>query len=563
MTQFDRVTDVVVVGSGSAALTAALAARQGGADVLVLESTDLVGGSSAMSGGGMWIPNNPVNEAAGVEDSYQKAKTYLDWCVDKDDATYGPVGPASSPERRQAFLTQGPKMVAFLQGLGVRLVHADGYPDYYPEQPGGNAQGRCIEGDRFNLRKLGPVWSKKLRGYVPIPAHTFEFAQINVSFRTWKGFFTAANVIGIHGIGRALIGQKPAGLGNALMGQILLQTLDRGVEVWTASPLVELVAEGGAVVGVVAEHEGKKVRIGARHGVVLGGGGFAHNDEMRQKYEEHPITTTWTSANPGDLGVPVQAGMAVGAATALMDDAWWGPTILNPDGSAQFLLAERSLPHGFIVDKSGHRFFNESESYIDAGHHIYERNHTVEAIPAYLIVDSRHRRRYPFGINLPGMTSKKALESGAIVKADSLEEIAAKLGIDPAGLKETAGKFARYAQTGKDEDFHRGDSAYDRFYSDPRVRPNPNLGAVSKPPFYAAKVWPGDLGTKGGLLTDEYARVLREDGSPIEGLYAAGNTTASVMGHTYPGPGATIGPAMTFGYVGGKHAAAKAPTPGV
>jgi 3-oxosteroid 1-dehydrogenase len=237
--------------------------------------------------------------------------------------------------------------------------------------------------------------------------------------------------------------------------------------------------------------------------------------------------------------------------------------VINPDGSAGFLLAERSLPHGFIVDRSGKRFMNESESYVDAGHHTYQRNRTVEAIPAYLVIDSRHRRRYPFGFNLPGITPKKALESGYLVKAGSLEELAGKLGIDPAGLHETAARFAEFARTGEDEDFHRGDSAYDRFYSDPRVTPNPNLGAVAKPPFYAAKVYPGDLGTKGGLLTDEHARVLREDGSVITGLYAAGNTSASVMGRTYPGPGATIGPAMTFGYVGGKHAAAKEPTPGV
>ncbi|HEY3545670.1 MAG TPA: FAD-binding protein [Propionicimonas sp.] len=555
MTQFDMVADVVVVGSGSAALTAALAAADAGRDVLVLESTDLVGGSSAMSGGGAWIPDNPVMKAAGVADSYELAKQYMDLCI-------GDVGPASSPERRHAFLTEGPAMVSFLQGLGFRYVHAKGYPDYYPERPGGSAAGRCIEGERWNTKKLGP-WAKKVRGYIPLPGHTYEFAQINVSFRTLKGFLTAANVIGIQAIGRALIGQRPAGMGNSLVGQLLYLALERNVTVLTESPLVELVMEGDAVVGVVATRDGKPTRIGARHGVVLAAGGFAHNDQMRQAYEEHPITTSWTSANPGDLGVAVQAGMAVGAATALMDDAWWGPTVINPNGSAGFLLAERSLPHGFIVDQGGHRYLNESESYVDAGHHMYERNRTVEAIPSWLVIDSRHRRHYPFGVNLPGITPKKAIESGFFVKAGSLEELAAKTGIDPAGLRQTAARFAEFARTGKDLDFHRGDSAYDRFYSDPRVRPNPNLGAVARPPFYATKVYPGDLGTKGGLLTDELARVLRADGSVIDGLYAAGNTTASVMGRTYPGPGATIGPAMTFGYIGGRHAAARAPRVGL
>lgn len=356
MTQFDLVKDVVVVGSGSAALTSALAAADGGADVLVVESTDLVGGSSAMSGGGLWIPNNPVMRADGIEDSYEKARRYLDVCI-------GDVGPASSPERRHAFLTEGPAMVAFLQRLGVRFVRAKGYPDYYPERPGGSAAGRAIEGERWNTRKLGP-WAKKLRGYIPLAGHTYEFAQINVSFRTLKGFLTAANVIGVHTIGRALIGQRPAGMGNALVGQLLYQALGRGVEVRVESPLVELVTDGGAVVGVVVERGGARLRIGARRGVLLGAGGFAHNDAMRQKYHEHPITTAWTSANPGDLGVAVQAGVAAGAALALMDDAWWGPSVLNPDGSAQFLLAERSLPHGIIVDSSGRRFMNESESYV-------------------------------------------------------------------------------------------------------------------------------------------------------------------------------------------------------
>jgi len=552
MGSFDDVVDVVIVGSGSAAMTAALAVKEAGKKPLVLESTELYGGSSAMSGGGLWIPNNPVMREAGVDDSYEKARTYMDTVI-------GDVGPASSPERRDAFLRQGPEMVTFLRTLGMKLVYARGYSDYYPEKPGGTPIGRAIEGERWNLKKLGP-WAKKVRGLIPIAAHTYEVGAINLSFRTLKGFRTAANVVGIQTILPLLIGQKKVGLGNSLMGQMLHLALQRDIPVWLSSPLVELITDGDAVVGVVVDREGKRMRIGARNGVMLAGGGFAHNDEMRQQYHPHPITTTWTSANPGDTGTPLKAGMAVGAAVALMDDAWWGPSVLNADGSAGFLLAERSLPHGFIVDSSGQRFMNESESYVDAGHHQYARNATVGAIPAYLIIDSHHRRWYPFGMALPGMTPKKFLESGFMVKADSLAELASKIGVDPAGLHRTTVRFAEFARTGVDEDFHRGDSAYDRVYSDPRVKPNPNLGAVSKPPFYAVKVWPGDLGTKGGLLTDEHARVLREDGSVIEGLYAAGNTSASVMGNTYPGPGSTIGPAMTFGYIGGRHAAAKEAT---
>ena len=553
MSPFDISTDLLVVGTGSAAMTAALAARDEGLDVLVVESTELYGGSSAMSGGGLWIPNNPVMREAGVLDSYEAARTYMDLVI-------GDVGPASSPERRHAFLCEGPAMVDFLRQQGVRFVYARGYADYYPERPGGTPLGRAIEGDRWDIKKLGP-WAKKVRGLIPMAAHTSEVGSINPAFRSLRGFLTAANVVGVQTILPLLIGKKRVGLGNALMGQLLYAALRRDIPVWLESPLVELITDDdGAVTGAVVEREGKRLRIEARRGVMLAAGGFAHNQQMRTEHHPAPITTDWTSANPGDVGTPIEAGIAVGAATALMDDAWWGPSVLNPDGAAQFLLAERSLPHGFIVDSSGQRFMNESESYVDAGHHQFERNETVPAIPAYLVIDSRHRSWYPFGMALPGMTPKKMIESGFFTKADSLAELADKLGIDPEGLRTTAARFAQFARTGVDEDFGRGDSAYDRVYSDPRVKPNPNLGAVSKPPFYAVKIWPGDLGTKGGLLTDEHARVLREDGSVIEGLYAAGNTSASVMGRTYPGPGATIGPAMTFGYIGGRHAAGLAAT---
>jgi len=549
MTHFDFVTDVVVVGSGSAALTSALAAKESGKDVLVLESTKLVGGSSSMSGGGLWIPNNPIMKEAGVGDSYEAARTYLDDII-------GDVGPASSSERRDAFLREGPKMVSWLKGLGFQFIYGRGYSDYYPERPGGSVEGRGVEGGIFNLRKLGP-WAGKLRMSVPLPMHTTEAKKIPVAFRTPSAFLTMVNVMGLRMIGGRLLGKRLAGLGPSLVGQLLHLVLARSIPVWLQSPMIELVETDGAITGVVVQKDGKRMRIGAKQAVILAAGGFSHNAEMRQKYHPHPITTEWTSANPGDLGGAIRAGMAIGAATALMDDAWWGPSFIDKDGVAMFLLWERSLPFGFIVDSSGERFMNESASYVDCGHWQYERNKTVPAIPAYLILDSRHRRYYLFGAMMPGITPKAAFESGFMVKANSLEALAHACGIDTAGLLRTAQRFNGFAKSGKDEDFHRGDSAYDRLYSDPRVKPNPNLGTVEKPPFYAVKVWPGDLGTKGGLLTDEYARVLREDGSVIEGLYAAGNSSASVMGHTYPGPGSTIGPAMTFGFIAGRHAATR------
>lgn len=537
---------VVVVGSGAAAMTAALAAREAGLNVLVVESMDKIGGSSGMSGGGMWIPNNPLMLKAGVPDSYEQARLYMDTVI-------GEVGPASSPQRRETYLREGPRMVEWLTRLGFRFSYTPGYADYYPEKPGGSVQGRCVEPDFFDLNKLG-AYKNKINGALPLALHTLDASKISLSFRLFSAFVHTAYVIGIRSIGSRLIGKSLTGLGGALIGQLLYLALQRSIPVWTNSPMVELIYESGRVRGVVVEKEGKREAVYAK-AVILGAGGFAHNNDMRQKYHPHPITTSWTVANPGDFGVAIQSGMAIGAATALMDDAWWGPVFIDHKGKSQFMLWERSLPFSFIVDSSGRRFMNESASYVDCGHWQYERHRQVPAIPAYHIMDARHRKYYPFGMMLPGNTPKEVFESGMMVRADSLEELAHACNIDPQNLVETAKRFNQFAATGKDLDFQRGDSAYDRVYSDPRVKPNPNLGPVEQPPFYAVKVWPGDLGTKGGLLTDECARVLRESGEPIAGLYAAGNTTASVMGRTYPGPGSTLGPAMVFGMIAGRHAA--------
>jgi succinate dehydrogenase/fumarate reductase flavoprotein subunit len=537
---------VVIVGSGSAALTAAIAAKEAGLEPLVVESTDKIGGSSAMSGGGAWIPNNPLMLRAGTHDSYEDARKYM-------DRTIGDVGPVSSPERRKTFLQEGPKMVAWLEKLGVRFHYGKGYADYYPELPGGSVTGRLVEPEPFDLKKLG-AWKDKINLSLPIPVYTLDGVQIALAFRSFKAFLNTANVIGIRTLGSMIIGKKLAGIGGALIGQLLQLVLAMDIPVWTNCPMVGLIHEKGIVKGVIVEKDGVRTEIHAKT-VILAAGGFSRNNEMRQKYHPHPITTEWTVATEGDLGDAIRAGIEVGAATALMEDAWWGPCFIDSKGKSQFMIWERSFPYSIIVDKSGKRFMNESASYVDCGHWQYERNLKVPAIPAFLITDAHHRRYYPLGVGLPGVTPKEYFESGMLVKADTLAELAQACGIEAKGLEETVARFNQFAQDGKDSDFQRGDSAYDRIYSDPRVKPNPNLAPLTQPPFYAVKVWPGDLGTKGGLLTDEFARVLDQRGKPIAGLYAAGNTSASVMGHTYPGPGSTIGPAMVFGMIAGRHAA--------
>lgn len=539
--------DVVVVGSGAAALTAAVTAAESGKKVLVVESTDKFGGSTAMSGGGAWLPNNHLMAQNSNPDSYDAVRTYM-------DAVIADVGPASSKERRDAFATHAPKVAKYLEGLGFEWSYGKGYADYHPEEPGGNAAGRSIEGKMFNFKKLDPALRSQIRAGVPIPMYTHEVGLFMRAFRSLKGFGKAVQIIGLRTIGGRIIGKHWYTCGQSMVGQLLHLASQRNVELWASSPLVDLIIEDDTVTGVVVERVGKRQKITATDGVIIGGGGFAQNQEMREEYLPSPSNQAWSSANPGDQGNPIKIAMAAGADVAIMDDAWWGPSSYDPDTKTpSFLVSERSFPHSMIVDASGKRFMNESASYVDCGHLQYEHNSKVAAIPGWMIMESRHRNSYPFGFALPRMTPQKMFDSGFFFKADTLEELAAKIGVDPQGLVLEAQKFSGYAKTGNDLDFSRGESAYDHVYGDPRVKPNPNLGAIEKGPFYATKIFPGDLGTKGGIMTDEHARALRADGSVIKGLYAAGNSSASVMGDRYPGPGSTIGPAMTFGYLAAKH----------
>jgi 3-oxosteroid 1-dehydrogenase len=354
-------------------------------------------------------------------------------------------------------------------------------------------------------------------------------------------------------------------MGRALIAPLRIGLQDAGVPVLLNTALTDLYYEDGVVRGVyVRDMTGPEAAdptlIRVRRGVILGSGGFEHNEQMRVKYQRGPITTDWTVGAKANTGDGIAAAEKLGAALELMEDAWWGPTV-PLEGAPWFALSERNSPGSIIVNMSGQRFMNESMPYVEACHRMYggeygQGDGPGENIPAWLVFDQQYRDRFIFAGLQPGQRiPKKWLESGVIVKADTLEELATITGLPTQAFADTVKRFNGFARSGVDEDFHRGESAYDRYYGDPRNKPNPNLGELTHPPYYAAKMVPGDLGTKGGIRTDVHGRALRDDGSVIEGLYAAGNVSSPVMGHTYPGPGGTIGPAMTFGYLAALHLA--------
>ncbi len=534
--------DVVVAGSGAAGMTAALTAADLGLSVVVIEKAGTFGGSTARSGGGIWAPGNAVLRAAGVTDTPSQAQAYLAYVAGADV-------PASL---RGAFLEYGPGMLDLvLAKTPLRLAWVPGYADYYPEAPGGLARGRSVEPVPFDSRRLGAELAHLAPPYLPSPVAITqaEYRWLSLGPRHPRAVLAGARVAVRAARGR-LRGHQVLSLGQALAAGLRAGLLASGVPVWLDTPMTSLEVRDGRVTGVSAMRDGEPVTVRARRGVLIATGGFERNEEMRRRYQREPAGPQWTTGAPGNTGDGIRAGLDLGAATGLMDDAWWGPSIPLP-GGPYFCLAERSLPGCLLVNGAGQRFVNEAAPYVDAVRAMYDGNTPGNPhIPAWLVFDQRYRDRYVFAGRPPGRPlSRRWYAAGAVVRADDLAGLAHEMSVDAAGLVKTVTRFNEFAAAGRDEEFGRGDSAYDRYYGDPRVRPNPNLAPLARPPFYAVKIVPGDLGTKGGLRTDEHARVLREDGTPIPGLYAAGNASASVMGHSYAGAGATIGPAMTFGYI--------------
>jgi 3-oxosteroid 1-dehydrogenase len=536
--------DVVVIGAGAAGMSAALAAGEHGLDTVLLEKSAYFGGSTARSGGGVWIPGNYALKAAGQDDPLENSKLYLDSIV-------GDVVPKI---RRDTYVDRGAEVMDFIKAkTPVRFTWVPDYADYHPEQPGGRAKGRTVEPIPMDARFLGDELDHLHPPYTKAPANMIvtqaDFRKISLGLRTIRGPITMVKVT-LKRLVSLLFRRRMYAMGNAIAIGLRQGLRDSGVPVHYETELRDLVIEDGRVVGVRVVRDGVESVVRARRGVILGSGGFERNAELREKYLPQPTSADWTTGSQFNTGGGLLAGVAAGAEADLMDDAWWGPTIPLP-GRPWFCLAERNLPGSIIVNSAGQRFMNEALPYVEAVHEIYKGEATgVGHVPAWMVIDQRYRNRYVFAGLMPRQPFPgRWYKNGVVKKADTIEALAAEIEVPAESLAATVERFNGFAKSGTDEDFHRGESAYDKYYSDPTVKPNPSLHTIDEGPFYAVKIVPGDLGTKGGLVTDEQARVLRPDGSVIAGLYAAGNVSSAVMGHTYPGPGGTIGPALVFGYL--------------
>ncbi|KAA9150606.1 FAD-dependent oxidoreductase [Microbacterium lushaniae] len=552
----DREVDVLVVGSGAGGLTAALTAADRGLDVLVVEKNARFGGSSALSGGGLWVPGAPAQRREGYVPDPAGTLRYL------EGITMGAV----STERLKAFVDEAPRMLEFLEGVDPHLqfVWKPGYPDYFPELDGGSARGSVINIPPIDLRQLGEDREHLLTPHAITPKGMWIAPNELVDFyrlrQTWKSKRLFVRLVG-RMVWARLSGQRIVTIGQALIARLMLAFRAKGIGLWLDSPLLSLITDDtGAVVGGVVRHDGTNVRIRARGGVVIASGGFEHDKELRARYQPfaNPALSMGAESNTGD---GIKAAADAGAALELMESAWWYPCIAWGPGRVQFSLNERMMPAQLIVDGGGKRYINEATPYSEFGLAMIEGGPDgTSRVPSWLITDDWSWRRYvvfghlplpkiPFAPAPTGHALPPAWrDSESVVKADTVRDLAAGIGVPEDALERTIARYNAVAATGKDTDFGRGDSVYDQYYSDITLA-SPNLAPLHGGPYYAFRLILADLGTNGGVRTDERARALRPDGTAIDGLYVSGNAAAAVMGRSYAGAGATIAPAMTFAYI--------------
>jgi len=549
--------DVLVIGSGAGGLAAAVTARKLGLEVIVAEKAAQFGGTTALSGGWLWIPNHPLQASIGIEDSLEEASTYL----------LHEAGEKYDVERVNAFLTAGPRMVEFfMRETAVQFDPSALFSDYHPDAPGGKPGGRSIVAQAFDGRELGATLAKLRR---PLPELTVFGIMIGsgaelVHFMRWSkslasAAFVARRLIGhacatlVHGRGVRLTN------GNALAGRLLKSALDAGVQLWAGAPAKSLVAERGAVRGAVIEKEGVALQVATRKGVVLACGGFPQDTARRARlfaHREH--FSPAPEANTGDgLRMAEAAGAKIDE--SLPNAAAWVPVSIVPragGGTGLFPhFIDRAKPGVIAVTRKGVRFVNEGNSYHDFVQALLRQNETS----AWLIADHRAIRAYGLGFVKPRpLPLKPHLDSGYLKRGATIGELGREAGIDVPALEATVAEFNRHAREGKDPAFAKGSTAYNRFYGDPDIQPNTCVAPLVQAPFYAVKVVIGDLGTYDGIVTNGHAQVLDGNKRPVPGLYAAGNDALSIMGGNYPGPGITLGPAMTFGWLAARHLAGKA-----
>jgi len=549
--------DFVVVGSGGGSMCAALVMRAAGQSVVILEKTGFVGGTTAQSGGVMWIPNNRFMRQDGLEESPERANAYLDAVIGDHNDTPGATG-----ARRRAYVEKAPEMLEFLIGQGIPFKRMASWPDYYDAAPGASVPGRTVVALLFDANQLG-AWKAKLPpGILPVPAYLDEAMALPRMRQSWASRAILVRVL-VRAIGGKLRGKNLVGGGTALQGRMLHAAVKAGVDIRVDTPVEKILIEDGRAAGVLVRKDGAEWRIGARLGVLINAGGFARNQAMLDRFMPG-ISTEWTSAGLGDTGEMIEEAERLGAGLAQTDMRVCSQIALAPGKTwpRPGLQGDMAKPHAIVVDQSGERYVSEAGSYMDFCAAMVERNRTVPAIPSWMVVDSQYLPRYTLAGSMPGAKKPQSwTESGFLRSGDSLEALATACGIDAARFAATVARFNGFVRAGLDEDFHRGEGAYQHWLGDSDA-PLPNLGTLEKPPFFAIQVFPGDVSTYGGIVTDESARVMRTDGTPIPGLYATGTSTASVMGRTSPGAGASVGPSFTWGYVAAQHAAQSAQTTG-
>lgn len=545
--------DLLVVGSGTG-LAAALAAHEKGLSVLVVEKSPYIGGSTARSGGALWLPASRVIEEGGGTDSAARAETYLN----------AVVGDSAPSERTAAYLRHLPASIDMLRRTTpMKLFWAKEYSDYHPEEPGGSANGRTCECRPLNTSILGKYLPQLRAGVlearVPMPTTGADYRWLNLLSRVpRKGLPIVAKRLA-QGLGGLILGRRYAAGGQALAAGLFAGVMRARIPIWTNTALARLIVDGGRVTGAVVDHAGTEFTVTVRRGVVLAAGGFDHSMEMRWKYQSESLGANLSLGADTNTGDAIRIGEDIGADIALMDQSWWFPAVAPlPGRGPAVMLAERSLPGSFIVDQNGRRFANESCDYMSFGQQILDLERAGKPVQdMWIVFDQRYRNSYVFAAELfPRMSIPQSwYHAGIAVRAANFSELANKMGVPEDQFAATATRFNASASAGQDPDFGRGRSAYDRYYGDPTVTPNPNLRPLVKGPFYGVKMALSDLGTCGGLRADARARVLREDGTVIEGLYAIGNSATNAFGNTYPGAGATIAQGLVYGYIAALDAA--------